>query len=135
MELLLAIHAFATLSMTGLIWFVQIVHYPLMARVGESGFTTYEHEHMKRTLPVVATFMGAEFATSILLWVRIPGVWTTAGLILVGLVMAVTAFLSVPCHQKLSAGYDAAVLRRLVGTNWIRTVGWTARGVIAVMLF
>ena len=35
--LLLLLHAAATLFMTGLIWFVQVVHYPLFARVGEDG--------------------------------------------------------------------------------------------------
>ena len=32
--LLLLLHAGATFFMCGLIWFVQIVHYPLFAQVG-----------------------------------------------------------------------------------------------------
>jgi len=38
----LLVRAGATLYMAGLIWFVQLVHYPLLARVGAAGFAAYE---------------------------------------------------------------------------------------------
>jgi hypothetical protein len=46
-ELVLLVHVFSTLSMVGLIWFVQIVHYPLFKMVGDDGFSEYErcHQH------------------------------------------------------------------------------------------
>ena len=34
----------------------------------------------------------------------------------------------------MNQGFDAAVHRRLVRTNWIRTVGWTLRGALAVAM-
>ena len=39
-----------------------------------------------------------------------------------------------PLHMRLSTGFDAVVHRRLVRTNWIRTVAWTARGAAAVAM-
>ena len=39
MELILLTQVFATLFMVGLIWFVQIVHYPLYAKVGREQFS------------------------------------------------------------------------------------------------
>jgi hypothetical protein len=42
------VHAFATLFMCGLAWFVQVVHYPLMARVGEPQWSEYERAHGTR---------------------------------------------------------------------------------------
>ena len=57
---LLTTHLFATAAMVGLIWFVQVVHYPLFARVGPDGFTTYETEHQRRTSWVVGPFMAVE---------------------------------------------------------------------------
>ena len=33
-DVLLLVHAASTLFMAGVIWFVQVVHYPLMASVG-----------------------------------------------------------------------------------------------------
>ncbi|HEX2205610.1 MAG TPA: hypothetical protein VHG91_20025 [Longimicrobium sp.] len=41
-----------------------------------------------------------------------------------------TALLQVPMHGRLERGFDAAAHRRLVATNWVRTVAWTARGVL-----
>lgn len=35
MQTVVVVHLLATLAMAGLILFVQVVHYPLMARVGE----------------------------------------------------------------------------------------------------
>ncbi len=35
---LLTSHLVATAAMVGLIWFVQVVHYPLFAAVGSGGF-------------------------------------------------------------------------------------------------
>jgi hypothetical protein len=48
--------------------------------------------------------------------------------------VAVTVGVSVPCHRRLSAGYDDAVLDRLVRTNWYRTVAWSAGGVVAAAM-
>jgi hypothetical protein len=43
-------------------------------------------------------------------------------------------FLQVPAHEGLSQRFDPDLTRRLVRTNWIRTIGWTARGVLAVVM-
>lgn len=46
---LLVVHAATTLFMVGVIWFVQIVHYPLCSRVGGAAFAGYERDHVRRT--------------------------------------------------------------------------------------
>ena len=78
----LLLHLAATLFMVGVIWFVQVVHYPLLARVGTSGFEAYEQAHTRRTGWVVAPPMLAELVTAVLLlWVRPAGVqlWGPSG--------------------------------------------------------
>jgi hypothetical protein len=40
MKLILLTQVFATLFVVGLIWFVQIVHYPLYAHVDRDAITT-----------------------------------------------------------------------------------------------
>jgi hypothetical protein len=37
-------------------------------------------------------------------------------------------------HARLGQGADEAALRRLVRTNWIRTLAWTARGVLVLWM-
>lgn len=117
--------------MCGLIWFVQIVHYPLFKRVPESGFATYEQAHTRLTGRVVLPVMLAELGTAILLSFNpaeiLPIRFALANLSGLLLVWASTFFLQVPLHQRLSKRFDARDHRKLVLTNWIRTVLWTIR--------
>lgn len=132
------LHLAATLFMVGLIWFVQVVHYPLMARVGRAEFVAYEQAHTRRTAWVVAPPMLVELATGIaLLWVRPAGVSLAAalaGVALLAVVWGSTRFVQVPCHETLSRAFDPGVHRRLVSTNWVRTAVWSLRGILAVWM-
>ena len=131
-------HLIATLMLAGLIWFVQLVHYPLMARVGREGFTHYEREHMRRTTWIVAPLMLTEALCAVaLLWLTTGEsartlAWVGAGLLAV--IWLSTALVQVPCHERLAKRFDAGVVSRLVNSNWIRTAAWTGRAAIAVLL-
>jgi hypothetical protein len=131
---ILLVHAAVTLFMAGLIWFVQIVHYPLFARVGHAGFPEYERWHARRTGWVVAGPMLAELAAAVTIIWCIGGAlaWIGAGLLAV--IWFSTWCWQVPAHRRLEAEFDPAAHRRLVRTNWVRTVAWSARGVIALAL-
>ncbi len=131
-DLILLIHAAATWFMTGLIWFVQIVHYPLFARVGAEAWPPYGERHRAATTTVVMPVMLIELAAAAwLAWDRADALAVT-GLALLALVWASTFLVQVPLHTRLGGGHDAAVVRRLVATNWVRTIAWSARGVIAL---
>jgi hypothetical protein len=131
-------HLTATLFMTGVIWFVQIVHYPLFRLVGNSEFARYETAHTFWTTWVVAPPMLTEMATAVLLLLFKPkGVSDSilwVNLALLAAIWLSTAFLQVPCHQQLSQGFDAATHHRLVVTNWLRTVCWTVRSGLLLWL-
>lgn len=133
---LLLVHAGATLFMVGLIWFVQVVHYPLAGRVGEASFVAYQQAHMARTAWVVGPPMLVELAAAGLLVMYhpagIPGWGPWVGLALLAAVWASTALFQVPLHGALTVGLDTERVARLVGTNWIRTVGWSLRGLLAL---
>lgn len=134
--LVLYLHAFSTAAMTGLIWFVQVVHYPLFARVGTDEFTTYENLHANLTTYVVAPLMLVELGTAA--WLAfvdrpasVPAWMAYAGLALVLLLWLSTFAIQVPQHAVLSRGFDPRAHAILVSTNWIRTVAWSARAVLA----
>lgn len=132
------LHLAATLVMVGVIWFVQVVHYPLFAGVGRPGFDAYAREHVRRTGWVVAPAMVVEAAAAVLLLgVRPPvvPVWVAGvGAALLAVIWASTRAVQVPCHDRLARGYDPAVHRRLVSTNWVRTACWSVRGLLALGL-
>lgn len=135
---LLVIHLVATATMTGLIWFVQVVHYPLFARVGAAESVPYAIEHQRRTSFVVAVPMALEGVTALLVFFTAPqGMnrwWGAAGLGLLAVVLGSTVLLQVPRHARLAEQYDASAVTALVRSNWIRTVGWTMRTVLAAGL-
>ena len=138
MTALLAGQVVATLALTGLVWFVQVVHYPLFPDAGRTGFADYERRHTALTALVVGPPMLAEAATGVLLlWFRPPGAaaWQLwAGLALIAVVWLSTARLQVPCHEGLCQGFDPDIHRRLVRTNWVRTAAWTLRSALALAL-
>jgi hypothetical protein len=131
---LLLAHAAATLALAGLIWFVQVVHYPLFAAVPSQGFAAYEHANVRRTSLVVVPLMLVEALAAAALAVVEPEVLTVIGLVLVAVIWTSTLLLQGPQHARLSHGLDAGAHGRLVRTNWIRTLAWSGRGVIALAL-
>jgi hypothetical protein len=136
MVLLLLAHAAATFFMVGVIWFVQVVHYPLFARVGMPDFSAYSLDHTRLTGLVVGPPMLLEAATAVALVVWTPPgisaslVWT--GLLLVAGIWLSTALLQGPRHTTLGKGFDPAVHRYLLTSNWLRTVLWSLRGLVVL---
>jgi len=135
---LLLLHSAVTWAMTGLIWFVQVVHYPLFDHVGQAGFSQYELAHSSRTTIVVAPLMLVELACTAWLIVerpaQIPAAATWSGAALVAVIWLSTFALQVPQHTVLSTGFDTQAHVWLVTTNWIRTVAWTLRAVLAAWM-
>ena len=134
MKTVFLIHLFSTLFMTGVIWFAQAVHYPLLGRVGKEAFAAYEKENTQRTGWVVIPVMTAELTTALLLLWRQPEfflpfyAWLNAGLL--AAIWVSTFALQGPYHHRLTRAFDPFTHRSLVKTNWIRTAAWTIRGII-----
>ncbi len=130
-----------TLFMTGLIWFVQIVHYPLFAEVGPAQLNRYETLHANRTSWVVFPPMMIELLTTLALLYppsrpRSLGLPAALALnALTGVIWMTTALGHVPLHTRLGRPADdhAPSLRLLVRLNWLRTIAWTARS--GILLF
>ena len=131
-------HVCATWFMVGLIWMVQSVHYPLFAVVGRSSQRTYAAEHTLRIARLLALPAGVEVVTAVLLiWVRPTGTATWLVLIsgaLLGALWLTTLLVQVPIHQRLSRSWSAPVIERLVKTNWLRTAGWSLRGLLVLVI-
>ena len=135
---MLLVNLAATFVMVGIIWFVQIVHYPLFARVGAPGFAAYSGAHSRLTGLVVGPPMLAEAATAVGLVLAPPAgvsLWLAAtGLVLLAAIWLSTALLQAPRHRELGAGFDATSHRFLVASNWLRTACWSARGLVVLWM-
>ena len=131
-------HLVATLYLTGLIWVIQIVHYPLMDRVPGENFVEFHHQHARRIGIVVVAPMIVELVTAGVLAISapsgVPAFLPATGLALVAVIWLSTFVLLVPLHSRLSGGFDAAAHAALVSGNWIRTIAWSLRAAIAVAI-
>jgi hypothetical protein len=136
--ILLISNLLSTWYMVGLIWMVQVVHYPLFAKVGAEKFSSYQTSHQSLMSLIVGPPMLLELLTAVLLiWYMPAHVPSWIAYVALGLLVIVwmsTAFIQVPCHEKLTTGFDAAVHERLVVSNWIRTIGWTIRGALVTWM-
>lgn len=131
------VHAAGTWAMVGLIWTIQVLHYPLMAKVPGEGFPAYLEAHQQRVVVVLAIFSIVEVTAAAALAVRNQGIptwlWLGSGALLAAIWIATGAYYA-PLHGRLSDGWDPDLHAELVDMNWFRTIGWSARGVAAAAM-
>lgn len=114
--------------LTGLIWTIQLVHYPSFAFVEAVQFPSFHAFHSQRITFIVAPLMLVEVALA--LW----GVWQwpqekvlwAAGLLVVVIWLS-TLFLQIPLHHRLGLSQDLSLVEKLVTGNWIRTLAWSLK--------
>ena len=124
--------------MTGVIWIVQILHYPLFNMVGRENFAAYEAAHTNLITVVVMPAMLLELVLTAMIFftppTSVPSSLNWLNAVLLAVIWLSTAFLQVPQHSILSSGFDEKAYRTLVNSNWIRTVAWSAKAVIATVM-
>ena len=137
-EIILLANFVATAVMMGVIWFVQWVHYPLLATVPVDGAVKVAEQHQRRTGQVLALPMAVEGVTTLWLLASRPDAvrlilpWLAA--VLLAVALGSTVFVSVPLHAKMATNPTADVGQRLVVTNWLRTIAWSARTVVCAAM-
>lgn len=128
----------ATLLLSGFIWTIQVLHYPLFAQVGTEGFAAYEAAHSQRvTWLIVVPWAAQGIATAVLLLAPPDGVpaWLPwLGAVFALATVVVTVAVSVPQHGVLADGFDATAHRVLTQTNWWRTAAWTGHAVVSLLV-
>ncbi|MCE2809248.1 MAG: hypothetical protein LW850_15540 [Planctomycetaceae bacterium] len=134
------LHLAVTWYLVGLIWVIQRVAYPAMEFVDPQPDRAVEAEkrHCDRIFLVVGPMML--FEGLLAGWLMLAGIKSGAwflpamGLFLLVIIWGSTAFIQMPMHDQLVKGPDPRLQRRLVQSNWIRTVAWTLRGIVAFIL-
>ncbi len=132
-QVLTVLQAFSCFFMAGLIWLIQLVHYPGLAFVDSKRFLEFHSFHSKKITFIVLPIMTVELVTAFLLslsWNQIF-IWNFISVITL---WVLTGLVSVPIHNSLTAAMDLKKIHRLVITNWFRTAVWTVRS-IAILYF
>jgi hypothetical protein len=107
---------------------LQLQHYGIYPAVGQEHFAAYVRANNRAaTWPTIVPALLL-LLSSVMLVVQRPGfVWPSEAV--AGLGLNLVALLSTfvwqrPLHSRLAeSGYDDATVRRLIATNWIRTIG------------
>lgn len=123
------LHLSVTMYMTGIVWFVQTVHYPLFLKVPDQARAMYCVAHVRLTSPVVIIPALIEISTACWIVYKEEFLWLwTANFLMLILIWISTFTLQVPFHKALMSSGGREDAKWLVRTNWIRTVLWTVRG-------
>ena len=137
MDLALLVHVGSTWAVVGVIWIIQLLVYPAMASVPTEAFPAYERFHQRRVSWVLVLFAPAEVITGLIVFLApgdVPRWMPFVGGVILVLLWVSTAFFFAPLHGRLLDGFDPGLHQRLVSSNWMRTVGWSARGVLVLAM-
>ncbi len=134
MKTFLIIQLALTSFMTGLIWFVQLVHYPIFKLLSKESFADYEKKHIFPTIFVTLPIMLIETICAFILVfftnTREIVSWTNMGGMF--FLWISTIFIQVPLHTKISKNPTNDKIQKLIRTNWVRTLIWSARFIMLI---
>lgn len=135
MNLIYLLHFCLCLVMLGVIWVIQIVHYPSFRFAKLGPFQDFTSFHVKAISSIVIPLMTIELLSGVFLVYKSQRPLILLNFSLILLTWLSTFILSVPLHNKLSQDFDLKNIEKLVLTNWPRTLMWTIRSVILISLF
>lgn len=122
------LHSLVDFGMCVVLWLVQLVIYPSFLRIEDSRLIAWHKTYTFRVSFVIMPLMLAQLTLAVSAALAASGQWLDW--LVIGLVLLcwmLTFFVSVPLHRKIDEGDPTqAFRRRLIRTNWPRTVLWTA---------
>jgi hypothetical protein len=121
-------------ALAGLIWTIQLVHYPLFALIGAREWPHYEAEHQRRITRLVAPLMLANVGLALAVLAEDASASRVLNASLAIGIFIATGPLFAPMHRRLETHASTAAVRLLVRANWARTAAWTAQVLVAILL-
>jgi len=124
----LMIHIISTSIMVGVIWVIQLVHYPSFKYVNESDYIIFQKYHMSNISYIVFPVMFTELITAlIILFFGEKSLFFVLSLICLFLIWVITGVLFTKYHSILKEGKDLMIIEKMIKANWIRALLWTMR--------
>lgn len=131
--MLVSLETFSTFSLLGLIWTIQLVHYPSFRYVSNSKFTEFTTFHARSISFIVLPLMIIELVVAIGLSFLLQDSFSYIKLALVLCIWGSTFALSVPRHNQLQKRRDEKVIESLILTNWPRTILWSVKSLLVYL--
>ena len=127
-EALLLINAI----LIGVILVTQIVSYPLLLSVRSSEFSSYHKTYTKKISIVVLPLMLAELFITVYILFSNPSTTHIFSALILLFIWLSTFFIQVPIHNIISKSKDNRILRKLIASNWLRTLLWVIKLLILI---
>ena len=130
-------HLVFTSTMVGIIWVIQLVHYPSFYFIRKDIFVSFQKFHTDKITIIVAPVMLIELITGILLIYMETNIdiALSISLFILIAIWVLTAIYFYKAHQKLMSGYNEEIISQLIKLNWIRTILWTFRLILFFIYF
>ena len=135
---LFMIHLVSTSFMVGVIWIVQLVHYPTFLFIDEQKSNDFQKFHMSRISYIVMPAMTTELFSGIYIYIY-SNMAIDSNLFLLALTILIinwiiTALVFVKMHNKLLINYKIEIISLLVKWNWLRTLLWSVRLILLLRM-
>ena len=135
---LFMIHLVSTSFMVGVIWIVQLVHYPTFLFIDEQKSYDFQKFHMSRISYIVMPAMTTELFSGIYIFIY-SNMAIDSNLFLLALTILIinwiiTALVFVKMHNKLLINYKIEIISLLVKWNWLRTLLWSVRLILLLRM-
>ncbi len=132
---LFSVHLFLSLYMLGVIWFVQMIHYPMFLHFScNESVNPFAHHQSKATslaLPMILELVSI----ALLAFMPYPNFMSVLILLVLTLLIWLSTFtLQVPAHKALKNEKSEQVIHRLIWTNWFRTGLWSLKAIYLFFL-
>ena len=131
------LHGCATFILTGLIWVIQLVHYPMFRFLDPKKHTKAMQFHQSRISFLVVPLMLFELFSGVYLAILewpILATFHVMNLSLIGIIWVHTFGLMVPFHRDITHSMDEPLLNQTLRHHWIRTVAWTIKTLVWVAI-
>ena len=120
--------------MVGIIWVIQLLHYPAFHFIKESDYVEFQHFHMQRISFIVVPVMILELFSAFMLVYYLRYNPLILCLIILLVIWLITFVFFTKLHQSLLDGYDKKIVDKLVKINWSRTILWSLRLIILIYI-
>ncbi len=128
-------HLIFSAIMVGVIWVIQLVHYPSFHFIDKDIYDSFQKFHMNKISIIVIPVMILELVTGFLLLIgNSKNILIIISFGILILIWGITGLFFSDAHGKLILGYNELIVNKLVSMNWIRTVLWTFKMILLLYL-
>lgn len=129
-------HIVITFGLVILIWIIQLVHYPSFVYYDNFDFHKAMLHHQRWISVITMPLMISEMALTLLFFFKYQNLNSLVCVISIFVIWTSTFFVQVPLHKKISHNKDLGLIKKLVVSNWVRTIAWSFKFIVlAYQLF